>query len=388
MQNPFRFGSVVAGPDFADRRREQLELARELQDGQALFLLSPRRYGKTSLLLALLERLRGRGLLGAYVDVFRATSAAQLFELTAQAVLGAAESRPERLLRLALELLGRLRPQVGTDSGGKPTLTLDLGASAKTPLALQEEVLALPERLARLRGKRLVLAFDEFQEIQRFPGAGLEKAMRSHFQRHGRVSYVFAGSRESVLRDMASRERSPFYKFGRIVALGPIPPEEFAPFLAARFRRGGLRAEPAVLDAILAAADDIPYNVQRLCHQLWTLRAGVANRLTERDIAAALAAIVEQDAPHFSAGWERLSLHQRQVLQALARGGGKSPFAAAFVATHRLGSASSVQTSLRQLLKEGVVTRMDGAYRLADPFFQEWIALRLPMKDGRAAAGR
>ena len=376
MQNPFRFGGVVAGADFADRRREQVELARELGDGQSLFLLSPRRYGKTSLLLALLDRLRARGLLAAYLDVFRATSAVQLFELMAQAVLRAAESRPERLLRLAVDLLGRLRPQVGTDSGGKPTLTLDVGASAKTVLALQEEVLALPQRLAVLRRKRLVLAFDEFQEIQRFPGAGLEKALRSHFQRHDRVSYLFAGSRESVLRDMASRERSPFYKFGRIVALGPIPPEEFAPFLEARFRRGGLRVAGPVLDAILAAADDVPYNVQRLCHQLWALRAGAANRLTEHDIGAALAAIVEQDAPHFSAAWERLSLHQRQVLQAVARAGGRSPFAAAFLTAHRLSSASSVQTSLRQLLKEGVVARADGEYRLADPFFREWIASR------------
>ncbi len=378
MPNPFRFGGVVRGEDFADRQRELHELARELEGGQHLFLLSPRRFGKTSLVLALLDRLRARRLLVAYVDVFRATSPAQLLELVAQTVLGAAESQPERLLRLALDLLGRLRPQVGTNAAGRPTLTLDLGASPRTPLALQEEVLALPQRLADRRRRRLVLAFDEFQEVQRFPGAGLEKAMRSHFQRHDRVSYLFAGSKESLLRDMATRERSPFYKFGRTVSLGPIPPAEFAPFLVARFRRGRLRLDPGVIDAVLAAADDVPYNVQRLCHQLWAMRAGSAERLTERDLGTALGAVVEQDSAHFSAAWDRLSLHQRQVLQAIARGGGRGIYGAGFLAAHRLGSHSSVQTSLRQLLKEQIVVKAEGEYRIADPFFREWIATRLP----------
>ncbi len=378
MQNPFRFGSVVSGEDFADRRAELAELGRELRDGQHIFLLSPRRYGKTSLILTLLERLRRQGMLVAYVDVFRTTTPVQLMELTAQTVLRAAESRPERLLRLATELLGRLRPQVGTDSRGKPTLSLDVGASPRSLLALQEEVLALPEQLAKKRKGRLALVFDEFQEIQRFPGSGLEKAMRSHFQTHRHVSYLFSGSRQSALQDMSSRERSPFYRFGRIVQLGPIPPKEFTPFLQGRFRRGGLRLSPDIADAILAATDDVPYNVQRLCHQLWTLRAGKADRIAEDDLGEALAGILEQDAPHFGAAWDRLSLHQRQVLQAIARSGGRNVFAAGFLAAHRLGSHSSVQTSLRLLLKDQVLSRTNGEYRFADPFFREWVSSRLP----------
>ncbi|MBP2671798.1 MAG: putative prokaryotic ATPase [candidate division NC10 bacterium] len=378
MQNPFRFGSVVSGEDFADRRRELAELGRELAGGQHVFLLSPRRYGKTSLILTLLARLRAQGLLTAYVDVFRATTAAQLLELTAQTVLRGVESKPEKVLRLAVDLLGKLRPQVGTDSRGKPTLSLEIGHSPRSVLAVQEEILALPEELAQKRKRRLVLVFDEFQEIQRFPGAGLEKAMRSHFQTHRHVSYLFAGSRESALRDMASRERSPFYKFGRMVTLGPISPQEFVPFLQVRFKRGGLRLTAEMGDAVLAAADDVPYNVQRLCHQLWALRAGKVDRITEQDIGDAIAGIVEQDAPHFSAGWDRLSLHQRQVLQAIARSGGRNVFAGEFLTAHRLGSHSSVQTSLRQLLKEQVLAKANGEYRFADPFFREWVALRLP----------
>jgi hypothetical protein len=299
-------------------------------------------------------------------------------ELTAQTVLRAAESQPERLLRLATDLLGRLRPQVGTDSRGKPTLSIDIGASPRGSLALQEEVLTLPEQLAMKRKRRLVLVFDEFQEIQRFPGAGLERAMRSHFQTHRHVSYLFAGSKEAALRDMAARERSPFYKFGRLMSLGPIPAAEFAPYLAARFRAGRLRVTREILEAILAAADDVPYNVQRLCHEIWTLRVGAADRIGEPDIGDAIARIVEQDAPHHSALWDRLSLHQRQVLQAISRGGGRNVFAKDYIAGHRLGSHSSMQTSLRLLVKEQVLVKVQDEYRFSDPFLREWITTRQP----------
>jgi uncharacterized protein len=376
VQNPFRFGPVVTGGDFADRRTELAELCRELRDGQHLFLLSPRRYGKTSLIFAALEALRRGGVLAAYVDAFRATSLLQLLELFAAAVLQAAESKPERLFRLATELLGRLQAQLGTDPTGAPTVSFGVGSASRDRLALQEQVLELPERLAVKRKVRVVVVFDEFQEIQRFPGGGAEKALRSHFQTHRRVSYLFAGSKETALRDMAARERSPFYKFGRLMSLGPIPPTEFAPYLAARFRSGRLKITREILEAVLAAADDVPYNVQRLCHELWALRAGAADRIVESDIGAAIARIVEQDAPHYSALWDRLALHQRQVLQAIAQGGGRNVFAANYLSAHRLGSHSSVQTSLRQLIKEQVLLRTAEEYRFTDPFLREWITTR------------
>ena len=378
MQNPFKCGTVVTGRDFVDRRRELEELSRELADGQHLFLLSPRRYGKTSLIFTLLDSLRSRGTLVAYLDMFRTTTPRQLLELMAHTLLRAAESRPERVLRLALDLLGRLRPQVGTNSTGEPTLSFDIGTSPRSDLAFQEEVLSLPQRLAVKRKSRLVLAFDEFQEMQRFPGGGLEKAMRSHFQRHRHVSYVFAGSKQSVLQDMATLERGPFYKFGRIISLSSIPPEEFAPFMEVRFRSGRIHASAEMLDTILAAADDVPYNVQRLCHQLWALRAGKVVRITQADIGEAIATIVDQDGPYFSGAWDRLSLHQRQVLQAIARAGGRNVFAGEFLAAHRLGSHSSVQTSLRKLLKEQIIFKTNGEYRIADAFFREWIGGRSP----------
>jgi hypothetical protein len=222
----------------------------------------------------------------------------------------------------------------------------------------------------------MAVVFDEFQEIQRFPGGGVEKALRSHFQSHSHVSYLFAGSREAALRDMAIRERSPFYKFGRLMVLGPIPVAEFIPYIEARFRASRLRIAREVCEAILTAADDVPYNVQRLCHELWAIRAGTGGQIGERDLGMALTRIVEQDAPHFSALWDQLSLHQRQTLQAIAQGGGRNVFSADYLTAYRLGSHSSMQTSLRQLTKMQMLAKLHNEYRFTDPFLREWISTR------------
>ncbi len=47
--NPFVYGEIVASGAFADRNAERDRLSRDLASGQKVFLISPRRYGKSSL---------------------------------------------------------------------------------------------------------------------------------------------------------------------------------------------------------------------------------------------------------------------------------------------------------------------------------------------------
>ena len=69
MDNPFKFGGIVRGPYFADRKAELAELVREMQNLSRVFLVSPRRYGKTCLLFNLMDRLDDVGLPAAYIDL-------------------------------------------------------------------------------------------------------------------------------------------------------------------------------------------------------------------------------------------------------------------------------------------------------------------------------
>src|SRR6516225_3838886 len=65
--NPFVYGEVVTSAAFADREQERDRLARDLGEGQKVFLISPRRYGKSSLIRGVMEVLAAyaRALLSA-----------------------------------------------------------------------------------------------------------------------------------------------------------------------------------------------------------------------------------------------------------------------------------------------------------------------------------
>ena len=47
MENPFKYGGVVRGPYFTDRKSETDELKRAMENLNRVFLVSPRRFGKT-----------------------------------------------------------------------------------------------------------------------------------------------------------------------------------------------------------------------------------------------------------------------------------------------------------------------------------------------------
>ena len=55
--NPFIYGELVGAGAFADREGERKRLTRDLAAGQKVFLISPRRYGKSSLIRDVLRGL-------------------------------------------------------------------------------------------------------------------------------------------------------------------------------------------------------------------------------------------------------------------------------------------------------------------------------------------
>lgn len=380
MDNPFTFGKIVQGEDFADRKDEIRELIKEVKERQGVFLISPRRYGKTSLILETLKRLRGDFYV-AYIDVYRTSTLSKFLELYANQVIKEAEGRFEKAGRLVREFFSAFLPQISVFPDGTWTFGFGYGPypESKDLLRLQEAVYELPEKIASKRGKKFVVAFDEFQEINSFDREQIEKTMRSHFQHHKNVGYIFAGSKESVLKDMTLQSEKAFYKFGRIMELKPIPRDEFRPFLLGRFTKGGLILEEGLMDAILDVAEDVPYNVQRICHELWDFCKGKGG-VERADLDKALELIIMQDEVHFTRSWDDLSLHQRMLLEAIATAGESNLFSRDFITQHQLRSHSSVQTSLRRLMNSQMVTKTDVGYKISDLFFRGWILKRLGKK--------
>jgi hypothetical protein len=363
--NPFLIGVPVTGADLADRETELETILREVLAGSRFFLISPRRYGKTSLLLESRTRLQARKIPVAYVDLYQATSLAHFLDLFARAVLEATEGTVEKAIRIAGELLRAIRPTMTVNALGQPEWTFGFSQQQADLLKQRDQVLALPQSLAERKKSRLAVFIDEFQEVRALDGSALEKALRAALQQQPRVSYVFAGSKES-----------PFSRSGPTLSLGPIPPEEFKKYLSSKFRNSGITITPDRLDEILAASNDIPFNVQYLCHVLWIVRNG-KGEVSAEDIRRAIEYILDSEGEYYATLWDQLSLHQRRTVRGLTKRGGASPFTAAFLREYDLGPSASVARSLAQLVKREVLKKSADGYRFADPFFKAWIVSRM-----------
>ncbi len=383
--NPFIYGEIVAAGAFADRDEEYHRLTTDLAAGQKIFLISPRRYGKSSLIRRALDSLAKERVLTVSVTVAGSSSYIGFLENYARALI-AAETPAGRFRQWAAELMRTIRPEISVDANGPdrmglPSVSLSFPTvrTARDAGRLATEVFALPGRIAAARKRKMAIALDEFQTIASFDdttrgSGGVEEALRAAVQQQRDVGYVFAGSEPSLMDRMISPRR-PFYKAGPVMRLQKIDPAEFAEWLDTRFSKTGLRPEAGLGAAIVDLADNVPYDVQRLAHETWDdARAAGKKGVGVEDLHATLSRILRQQGIVFEETWQRLTLAQRGVLRALVLEGGEELLSAGVRQRHRLAGASSVQSSLAALVREDIVMRDGSRYMLTDSLYREWIA--------------
>ncbi len=376
MTNPFVYGEVVPAGAFVDRVEELARLSADLLAGQKVFLISPRRYGKSSLVARALDRAGRAGALPVEVTVSSYSSYLAFLEGYAKAVLEAGRRWPKAITWLR-NAIGTARAEVRpADRVAGPTVAFPAVRTARDVARLAPEVFALPLRLAEERGRPVVVALDEFQAVGSFNGGSVEEALRAAVQHQRQVGYVFAGSEPTLMEAMIGPRR-PFYKAGPIMRLQKIPAEPFAAFIEQRFTKSGMRPEPGFGLAVLDLAGHLPYDVQRLAHETWDdARAGGVRRVGMEDLHETLRRLLAEHAVFFEATWQRLTLAQRAVLRALVLEEGLNLLSADVRTRHRLGGPSSVQAALGALQRQDVVTRTDDRWVVVDSLMREWIARR------------
>src|SRR5580765_1701892 len=270
-RNPFVYGEVVPTAAFVNRAAELERLVGDLADGQKVFLISPRRYGKSSLIRQALAAASRRGALTVEVTVSSFSSYVAFLEGYARALM-AAETRWDRARTWLREAIGSARTEIRYTPGESPVGSLTVSfpsvKSERDVARLAQDVFALPGRLAEARHRKVVVALDEFQAIGEFNGGSVEHAMRAAVQLQRDVGYVFAGSEPSLMERMLGPRR-PFYKAGPVMRLERIPADEFAAAIDARFKRSGMRPEEGLGESIVELAGNLPYDVQRLAHETW-----------------------------------------------------------------------------------------------------------------------
>ena len=377
--NPFVYGEVVTATAFTDRDEERARLARDLAEGQKVFLISPRRYGKSSLIRGVMKTLAAERILTVEVTVAASSSYVGFLEAYARALVSA-ETPASGLRRWTGELLKGLRPEMRFDAepAGSPRFSLTFPAvrSARDTARLAAEVFALPARIAAVRRQRMAVALDEFQTIASFDGGNVEHALRAAVQEQRSVGYVFAGSEPSLMERMLTPKR-PFYKAGPVVRLGKIDERLFAEFIETRFTRSGIRPQDNLGAAIVELAENVPYDVQRLAHETWDdVRAAGRKAAGLEDLHLTLARLLDQQHTVFEEAWQRLTLAQRAVLRAIVLEDGRELLSAGVRQRHRLAAASSVQSALAALVREDIVMKDQGRYFVNDSLYREWLARR------------
>jgi uncharacterized protein len=357
------------------------EVTIALTGGTHLILAGPRRTGKTSVCEAALSRAAAEGLYTARIDLFRIADAAELAEAIAIAVL-ANRSTIHRIVRRAREL-GRHALSAAQAAavlklhgqfGDAVELAVSPGWAAENPQRALDLALELPERVAQADGRRLILFFDEFQELagERHPYGdpdSVTKRMRAIFQRSTSVSYLFAGSIEHVMRDLFTPSQRAFSGFGSFHALRPITAGEWAEGLTERFAADSCELEPRALERIIELGAQHPRATMRIAQQTHLVSVQLGRRLIDLDtVDLGYQAALAGDLPTMEQTVEQIRrLHKNalQVTRAIAIG---EPIP-------RRIPPSVRDRVLKLLLRAGIAEHVArGRWRLVNPLFADYIA--------------
>ena len=378
QSNPFVYGEVVPKSAFVGRNLELDRLVADLADGQKIFLISPRRYGKSSLIRQAFASLERKRVATLEITVSSFSSYVAFLEgyVRALASLDANAGEARSWLR---GLFTTFTPEWRSDPIDNRTWAVSF-PSVRTPRdasRLAAEVFALPARIAARLGRRLVVAMDEFQAVAGYDAGNVEHTLRAAVQQQRQVGYVFAGSEPSLMEQMIGARR-PFYKAGPVLRLGKIPADVFADFVNDRFKKSGMTPEAGLGAAIVDVAGNLPYDVQRLAHETWDdVNAERRRSVSLDDVHATLHRLLAEQDVFFEAVWQRLTLAQRSALRAVVLEHGQEILGADVRSRYRLGGASSVQTALAALLKQDLIARDDsGRYGAVDSLLREWVARR------------
>ena len=379
MNNPFIYGEIAPGDAFADREVELDRLVTDLSGAQKVFLISPRRYGKSSLVHRALAVLSRQGALTINLTVSSYSSYVSFLEGYARA-LASAETRLDRARSWLSEMLAGVRSEVRLepDEAGRAQVAVSFPAvrTDRDVSHLAQQVFALPGKIAEARRKRMAIALDEFQGIAAFNGGSVEHALRAAVQQQRQVGYVFSGSEPALMERMLGKSR-PFYKAGPVMRLQKIPADRFAAFIEAKFKASGFKPSPGLGTAIVELAGNLPYDVQRLAHEVWDdVKAGGGRSATLEDLHDSLKRLLGEHETLFEGSWQRLTLAQRAALRAAVLEDGLELLSSDVRARHRLSGTSTVQASLAALVREDILTREGSRYAVVDSLFREWVARR------------
>lgn len=371
MVNPFSLG-IVQGEAFCDREQECRDLGSHAKSGDNVVMISPRRFGKSSLLVRLLGNLREEGFATAYIDLFPVSTEQEVVERIARGILSGigAGADPARFWERVKQLFSRIVPVLEATPDGF-NISVKFDRETSTEILLDDIMKGLHSYLAK-RDLNACIALDEFQEVTELKGAKkIEGILRSHIQFHESISYMFVGSRRRIMRDIFMDRTRPFYKSAYLYELKEIPKEEFVPYISRRFSGSGKSITSESGGRIYDLVRGYPYYVQKLASIAWQLADTVCD---DETIRQAYSSLLMEESLYFDGPWSSLTQVQKMVMKAIAKEPVSALYARDYLARYRL-SVGGAQRALKSLIRRDLVEKdaVSGKYRLTDPVMADWL---------------
>lgn len=371
MKSPFSYGSTVSGASFTNREDELERLKSNFSSGINTLLISPRRWGKSSLVEKAINSYTRRNKKDAIVliDLFSINSQEEFLEIFAQEVIRASASKLEDWMSITKNFFKQLVPKLSMsmDPGSEFSLSFDIDEMRKHA----SEILNLPETIAKKKGIRFIICLDEFQQLAEIDDyEALERKMRASWQRHKQVSYCLFGSKQHMMESIFNDSSKPFYRFGELMLLDKIDRKKWLRYIQKGFSKTGREITQELAERIAASMEDHPWYVQQLAHYVWTASTegeAVSKRIVDR----AIAQVVYTNAPLFERELEVRSKTQTELLKAIYKGekqlGGKK-----VAKNYQVGTSRNVSKNKVILQKQDIIYSRDGLFEFMDPVFKLW----------------
>ncbi len=369
--NPFIVGKYVSDKYFCDRSEETAFLRKQIQNGRDVALISPRRIGKSGLIQHFFNQSDIKEQYYVFfIDIYTTTSLAEFVYTLGKEIY--AQLKPQSTLwkEKFFQIISSFRIGFKLDSmTGEPSFDLGLG-DIQAPQTSLDEIFAYIEEA----DKPCIIAIDEFQQISEYAEKNVEALLRTKIQMCHHAQFIFSGSKRHVMSNMFNTPSKPFYQSAISMGLEPIPILTYISFATNLFEERDKHIDKEVIEAIWTQYDGYTWFVQMMMNELYALTPS-GKTCTAMMIDEARRNVIMSQEQSYKDMMANLPPKQKIVLQAIAREGiAQNITSAKFIKKYNLNSASSVQSAVKMLLKNDIVTQTNNEYKIYNFFFSEWLA--------------
>jgi len=369
MDFPFTFGKVVTGSRFVNRKEELGKLKNNIEHGINTVLISPRRWGKSSLVKQLSKKnSKNKEWRFVFIDFFRLTDEVEFYEEYSTEILKAVSTKLSDLGNLVKKLFKSIQPNVsiGNIASGEFKISLQWEDLEKN----YNEILDLPEKLAEKRNEKFVICIDEFQSLDKFKDPDLfQSRLRSIWQHHTHVVYILYGSKRHMMNNIFNSQNNPFFRFGELMYLNKIKKKQFSQYIISTFEKSGKVIPKERANKIIELADKNPYFIQMLSRYVW-IKSG--ELIIDEDLKSAVEEIILQNSVWYIREVERMTPPQFNYLKAVMNGE-KQLSGQDVIRKYKLGSSANI-AKIKRVMEEREILDFWNPYpEFNDPFFKLWI---------------